>query len=85
MLYVGRVLGASDPHGDHGDVCIKLAGLRSWRHNQVRDEGVLAPCKQVGLPAYREEPDLVDGTADPSTRTASRRQRASPLNVASMM
>jgi hypothetical protein len=55
---------ASDPFGDHGDVCIRLAGLRSWRHNQVRDEGVLAPCKQVGLPAYREEPDLVDGTAD---------------------
>ena len=28
---------------------------------------------------------FVDGTPSPSTRTASRRQRATPLNVASMM
>ena len=41
-----------------------LAGPRSWRHNLLRDDCVLAPCKQVGNPAYREEPDNADGTRD---------------------
>jgi hypothetical protein len=53
-----------DQYGDHADSCYKLAGLRTWRHNILRDEGVLAPCKQVGVPAYREEPDLVLDTLD---------------------
>ncbi len=29
-----------------------------------RDDAVLAPCKQVGLPATREEPDLIPGTRE---------------------
>jgi hypothetical protein len=33
-----------------------LSALRTYRYE--------APCKQVGLPAYREEPHIVDGTAD---------------------
>jgi hypothetical protein len=53
-----------DPYGDHADVCHMLARWRSWRHDLLRDEGVLAPCKQVGIPAYREAPDIVDGTKD---------------------
>jgi hypothetical protein len=36
-----------------------------------------------GPPADDQSDPLVDGTASPSTRTASRRQRATPLNVAS--
>ena len=55
---------AVSAHGDHADCCRLLSGLRSYRHNELRDAGVLAPCKQVGLPAYREEPHIVDGTAD---------------------
>ena len=55
---------AVSAHGDHADCCRLLSALRTYRHNELRDAGVLAPCKQVGLPAYREEPHIVDGTAD---------------------
>jgi hypothetical protein len=42
-------------------LCCRLrqAATRSFRHNMVRDDAVLAPCKQVGLPTTSEEPDLV--------------------------
>ena len=55
-----------DAYGDHADVCSKLAGTRNFRHDMFRDDAVLAPapCKQVGLPATREEPDLIPGTRE---------------------
>jgi hypothetical protein len=53
-----------DAYGDHADVCSRLAGPRNFRHDMFRDDAVLAPCKQVGLPATREEPDLIPGTRE---------------------
>jgi hypothetical protein len=53
-----------DSYGDHVDVCHMLARWRSWRHDLLCDDGVLAPCKLVGIPAYREVPDIVDGTME---------------------
>ena len=53
-----------DAYGDHADVCIRLAATRNFRHNMLRDDAVLAPCKQVGLPATREEPDIIPGTRE---------------------
>jgi hypothetical protein len=49
---------------DYADVCFHTASLCSWRHNLLRDDGVLAPCRKVGTPAYREEPAIVDGIRD---------------------
>jgi hypothetical protein len=55
---------AVDAFGDHADACYLLAGWRSGRHDKLRDDAVLAPCKQVGIRAYRETPGLVSGTKD---------------------
>ena len=42
---------AVTPHGDHADCCRLLSALRTYRHNELRDAGVLAPLVQTGGPA----------------------------------
>ena len=77
LLRRPEVADAVVEHGDSG----RSPSLVLARFDHRRAMGILRrACGQRG-----HRTPLVLGTAAPSTRTASRRQRATPLNVASMM